>query len=239
MERIIERILDFATAHPDIAAAEDSGGVTTYGRLADQCACVSAALTGAGFQDGDAAAVYVPQSRHIIAGMVSAVWAGGVYVPLEAQHPVQRLESILADCGARAILTERALWESRPLNAPGAQVIFLDEQDQPPAQVLPPRQLPDDAPGMLLYTSGTSGRPRGVLHSRKFLAYYDGRMTMEGVKKAYSTVRTCVISSFSFIATQSSLWRMILQGGTVCIAPEEARQDLASLYRYIQKNRIQ
>ncbi|MBR6219733.1 MAG: AMP-binding protein [Clostridia bacterium] len=238
MERPIENILEFAAEHPEVAAAEDSEGITTYGQLADQSASVTAALAGFGFREGDAAAVYVPYSRQIVSGMVPVVWAGGVCVPLEEQHPVQRLESILEDCGAKAILTIRALWEKKPLNAPGAKILFLDEQEDVAAPAKPPRQLPDDAPALLLYTSGTSGRPRGLLHSRGFLTHCsDGMSAVKGAEIDADT-RNGVMASFSFVAAQVSIWGTLTKGGTACIVPEAARQDLASLYRYIGKNRI-
>lgn len=235
MEQLLERILKTAIAFPDKAAAEDSKGILTYGRLDVQSAAISAALARSGFREGDAAGVYVPYTRDILTGMVSVLRAGGICVPLEEQYPEKRLNSILEDCEAKAVLTVRELWERKPLCAPGARIIFLDQQMKADGPIPSAMLMAEDAPALLLYTSGTSGKPKGILHSRRFLMHIADSINSLEEAEMNADTRSGVVASFVFVASQIFLWGTILRGGTICIAPEEARQDLESLHQFIRR----
>ena len=99
----------------------------SYGQLETYSVSLSRVLATTGFRQGDAVAVYVPYGKEVLIGAMSALRAGGIYIPFDDAYPAERLENMLQDSEAAAILTVRKLWSSKPLRFPEEKVIFMDE----------------------------------------------------------------------------------------------------------------
>ena len=104
MKLIHEYIHDQAAKDPAKTVAEDERGKMHYGELEAQSASLARGLARVGVRTGDAVAVYVPYSKEILLGAVSAWRAGAVYLPLDDAYPVERLDYMLQDAEAAAIL---------------------------------------------------------------------------------------------------------------------------------------
>ena len=233
-----ELISEYASLSPKKTAVEDISGKITYGELAQRSAAMAAHLSSRGFYAGDAVAVYVPYAKEIILGAASALWAGGIYVPFDDSYPVQRLEYILNDCKAKAVLTVRELWNRKPLNFPEDKVLFMDEQADMTGHFPACDNLTEESPAMLLYTSGTTGNPKGVLHSHGFLLHFLDYMKIHEGAEMNAYTRSGVISAVPFVGTQMFLLGPLAHGGTVCIAPEAARKDLGFLNQFLHQAHI-
>jgi malonyl-CoA/methylmalonyl-CoA synthetase len=94
-----------------------------------------------------------------VAGFFGVIEAGGVVVPMSPQHPDPELLYMAGDAGIEALLTDRA-HEGRAAGAPGARWL-LEEAGEVEEQERPGLALEDGA--LLLYTSGTTGKPKGAL----------------------------------------------------------------------------
>ena len=169
MKLFHERISDFAAAFPDKAAVTDPRGEISYGELEARSASISRVLAALGVEAGGTVAVYVPYGKEILLGAVSVLRSGAVFVPFDFEYPAERLQYMLADSEAKAVLTLRSLWEKKPLDFPAEQVVFMDRLPEPEQKAPPCKALSGDSPEMLLYTSGTTGKPKGVLHVHRML----------------------------------------------------------------------
>ncbi|MCR4922936.1 MAG: AMP-binding protein [Lachnospiraceae bacterium] len=238
MSLIHELIKDYAKAFPAKAAVTDIYGELSYRELEAQSASISAALTELGIECGDAVAVYVPYVKEILLGAVSVFRAGGVFIPFDETYPVERLEYMLKDSSAKAILTFRNLWEQKGLDFPKDKVIFMDEKRDLNVENAHAKGLTEDSPAMLLYTSGTTGQPKGVLHSHKMLLHLVDWIKIHEDADMSADTRSGVMSSFSFIGTQMFLLGPLTKGGRVSIAPEDARKDLGKLDRFLRESQI-
>ncbi|MBQ6537843.1 MAG: AMP-binding protein, partial [Eubacterium sp.] len=228
-----ELVDQYASDHPDKPALIDMDGEMSYGELVNKSNLAAGMLKSFGFETGDAAAIYVTYSKSILLGTVSVLRAGGVFIPMDDAYPIERLQYILKDSHAKAVLTVRALWERKKLDFPEDRVIFLDELTGEYAFEKTDEKLDDLSPAMLLYTSGTTGNPKGVLHNQAMMVHIaDWINSVDGAAMDEKT-RTGVMSSFSFVGSQMYLLGPLSKGGTVCIAPEVARKDLVSLYQFI------
>lgn len=245
-------ISDYAAAMPHKTALQDAFGEMSYGELEARSATVSRILTTIGVKRGDTVAVYVPYTKDIMLGAVAALRTGCIFIPFDEAYPEKRLEYMLEDSETTAILTTRALWESKRLHFPEERVICLDESfhpmsgeetgmnqggsDFPSAPQSP--DFGDEDPAMLLYTSGTTGKPKGVLHTHRMLLHIADCAKVHPDAVMNADTRSGIMSSFPFVATMMFLIGPLLKGGTVCIAPEVARKDMGYLYQFIREMHI-
>ena len=238
MKLLYEMVAHFAGLYPDKTAVKDECSAITYNELETCTKAFSQKLQSIGVKKGDFVAVYVPRTKEAVIGNLAVLRSGGVYVPFDDAYPVSRLEYMLGDADAKAILTTRRLWEQKSLRFPGENVVFLDDLPQTSTGYSDCDSLNEASPAMLLYTSGTTGNPKGVLHTHSMLLHIiDAVKVFDGVEMNTGS-RSCVMASFPFIASQAFLTGPLLAGGTVCIAPEAARKDMGFLYRFIREEKI-
>ena len=240
MEQLLhERIAAYAAVNPAKSALCDVHGEISYGQLEAMSASIAGVLATAGVRQGNAVAVYVPYGKEILVGAVSALRAGGIYIPFDDGYPVERLESMLQDSEAAAILTTRKLWETKKLHFPEERVIFIDKAERTENPELSTincqLSITENSPAMLLYTSGTTGRPKGVLHTQMMMTHIVDWMNIHEGAEMNENTRTGVMSGISFVGTQMFLLGPLSKGGTVCFAPEMARKDVGFLYQFIQE----
>ncbi len=154
--------------HPDQAPAViDASGTVTFGALRSRVATVAGALIGAGAATGDRVAIIVPNGRSFVEAYFGALQAGLIAVPLNAQSPAPELERELAAVDARVVIASSAILDGLGDGRGAALLSTDDDGDHRPLRLLAeaaPRvavaEVADDAPGVLLFTSGTAGRPR-------------------------------------------------------------------------------
>ena len=242
MRLIHELIADYAAATPQKTALQDPYGEMNYGELEAKSAAVSRTLTTLGVKRGDAVAVYVPFTKDVMLGAIATLRTGCIFIPFDGAYPEKRLEYMLEDSEAAAILTTREFWESRKLHFPEERVIFLDEVETAESNQLSivncQLSIHEDSPAMLLYTSGTTGKPKGVLHSHRMLLHIADCAKVHPDAVMNVDTRSGIMSSFPFVATMMFLIGPLLNGGTVCIAPEVARKDMGYLYQFIREARV-
>lgn len=180
----------------------------TYGHLAAQVMRAAAGLLRAGVRRGDRVGVLLPRSPELVITLL-AIWrAGAAYVPLDPLHPHARARFVLADAGVTVLVSVPALADA--LGEVAARVttpaeLLAGDGDAPPAQ-----NEPSD-PAYILYTSGTTGDPRGVLVSHRALASY-----VEWAARRYDGAASFALySSLAFDLTLTSLFVPLAAGGQV------------------------
>jgi len=235
---IHELMAHYAAEDPSKTAAADARGEMSYGELEARSAAAARALARLGAGGGKAVAVYVPYAKEIVLGAFSAWRAGCIHLPMDDAYPEERLNYMLENSGAAALLTVRDLWTRKPLQFPEEKVIFLDEQPAEENAEGPQVSLTEDSPAMLLYTSGTTGRPKGVLHTHRLLTHLLDWMDPREAPEADANARGGIATGFTFVGSQVFMFGTLAKGGTVCIAPEAARRDLDCLNRFIRENSI-
>ncbi len=156
MERktVIEAIQHWATCEPDRVAVLDRGTPTSFKVFWQRVQSVAAALSARGCGREDCVAVYVERSVDAIVAIYAALACGSAFVPVDPAAGRQRIQYILENCRAKAVLTAGP--------APETQCPVIDVRHLPPVEFCPPERRPEDL-AYVIYTSGTTGVPKGVM----------------------------------------------------------------------------
>jgi amino acid adenylation domain-containing protein len=169
------------------------------------------------------------------------------YLPLDPDHPRDRLAWQLADTGAGVVLTERALAER--VSGPGVTAVCLDtdqrllagEPGTDPLAGAPgaePERLgiTGDSAAYAIYTSGSTGRPKAVLISHAAIA---NRVLWSVRQHAFGgTDRVLQKTTLTFDAAGWEIFTPLVSGGVVVLAPVGAEGDPAGLLRAVARHRI-
>ena len=163
-----------AAADPDKVALEvvGPGGVGleiwTFGSLRDRILSVGAGLRHAGLRRGDRVLLRIGHSSDFPLLFFGSIAGGMVPVPTSSLLTASETDTLLADCGAAAVVHDghTVLPESSAARFFGPQDIQGFKETAPGGFA---ETAPDD-PSFLIYTSGTSGTPKGVLHAQRAAA---------------------------------------------------------------------
>lgn len=156
-----------------------TGGIATlsYAQLAHQVDALAGGLMSAGLIPGEAVALFAPDSPAWITAALAILRAGGAVLPVDAQLGDEVLGHVLTDSAARLVFTTTDRQARLHRIHPGLRLILLDAPNDDgrgwqalAAQVELPFRAPGDS-AALFYTSGTTGRPKGVPLTHANLAF--------------------------------------------------------------------
>ncbi|MGW3992726.1 amino acid adenylation domain-containing protein [Amycolatopsis sp. NPDC004772] len=203
-ERVRER--------PDALAVTGAGTAVTYRELDRRANRLAHALIARGAGPDVRIGLCVPRGIDAVVGMLAILKAGGAYVPLDPRYPDERLALLLTDSGAKTVVTTRAARDRVPR---GTQVLLSDDGSGPGDA--PPRRARPENLACVLYTSGSSGRPKGVLIENRSVtrlcADASARLGPDDVATQYAPL--------SFDASTLEIWGALLSGARLAIDPED------------------
>jgi len=201
-----------ARGAPGEVALVDRAGALSFAELETGIAALAGALATLGLAPGDRVASWLPKTRTACLLPLAVPRAGLVHVPVNPLLKRAQVAHILADSGARALLTQDArasLLEAEDVI--GCKV--LDEAAMPAGNAMPPSNADPDALAAILYTSGSTGRPKGVMLSHANL--WLGAVSVAHYLKLTPADRVLGVLPLSFDYGQNQLLSAWIAGASV------------------------
>ena len=233
------RFAAWVARRPEAVAVVDGGREVSYRELERMAGRVAALLVERAAGPEQVVGVALERSVELVAALLGVQRAGAAYLPLDLDHPVERIAFMLEDSGARVVVCDRAAAAVLPV-LDGVELLVLDDPGLGgPFEVVCDdggERLGLDRAAYVIYTSGSTGRPKGVV------------VTHEGIGSLVATAqdrfdlgpesRVLQYASVGFDVAVFDLAMALCAGGTLVLVPAQARTAPVELSRFICEQRV-
>ena len=222
----VRRFAAIARAHPGRLALVGAGGAErlTYGELDAAANRLARLLRERGLTRGGIGAVGLEPGPSFVIAALAILKLGAAYVAVDPRYPEKRRQAILDDCDA-AVFIDDDEWLAQPSGDHPAEDpdVTIDAED----------------PVYVVYTSGTTGAPKGVVVPERGLANLcQWHARTYGLEGRGEEVRAAQTASIGFDAAVWEIWPYLLEGASVWFAPAETRTSSREMARWLTDARI-
>lgn len=257
MAYLLHQLLsESARKYPDKVAAVFNDQILTYAQLDLETNRLANQLIKSGVEKGDRVSIYLEKSLYSIISVYGIMKAGAAYVPIDPMAPVKYINYIISRCGIKFLLTfkekikniEKAFPEGNPLEniimlngdsdleLEDTRLINWDEEKKTVSSISPNLGCTEGDLAYILFTSGSTGNPKGVMIShRNSLTYVDSTHDFFEIRE------NDVLSNHPPLHFDMSVFDIFCAakaGATLVIVPETTFMFPTKIAEFISDNRI-
>jgi long-chain acyl-CoA synthetase len=212
-----------AAAAPGQEAMVFEGRRWTYADLDDSAVRLAASLAAQGLQAGDRVVMLLSNRPEFLQVLLALLRLGAIAVPVGVREQRPGLAFIAGQCGARAMVFDASLADRVPLpdEAPALTLRLSAESlpGLPAGEPVAPHQASENDTAAILYTSGTTGRPKGAMLTHRNLVHsalhWQACFRLQPGERSALAVPASHVTGL--VAVIAAMWRM---AGCVVVVPE-------------------
>lgn len=226
-----------AHRNPDAVALEYGNNATTYAELDSAAASLADSLIDQGMGPDLVAGIYMKRGPKFVVGALGILKAGAAFLPIDPNFPLDHGRYLMRDAAVSLVVTERGLKASELFPDMTLPVIDIDSIPSLDHASLPAnRSMDPKSLAYVVYTSGSSGQPKGVEVTHRGLTnLVEWHNHTFGIT---SSERASQFSSLSFDAAIWEIWPYLAAGASIHFVPDEARMDPEALRDWMVNQRI-
>ncbi|RLQ88556.1 non-ribosomal peptide synthetase [Notoacmeibacter ruber] len=222
---------------PDAIALVEDDLELTFQQVRHEVLHLAACLHRKGVGPGDIVAVALPRSARLSIAILATVEAGAAFLPLDLSYPSDRLAFMLSDASPKAVITDQA--SASLLAADELPAIVFEKIGEADAEVRDSSAdslITPDSPAYVLYTSGTTGRPKGAVISHRAIVNRILWMQDQYPLAPEDTVLQKTPCGFD-VSVWEFFWSYIV-GARLVMAPPDAHRDPSALIDLIDRHAV-
>ncbi|UKI07932.1 MULTISPECIES: amino acid adenylation domain-containing protein [Variovorax] len=231
VHRLIERQVQL---RPDAVALTCGARALTYAQLNERANRLAHRLIASGAGPEKKVGIVMERDAGMVVSVLAVLKSGAAYVPLDPEHPQDRLAYMAADSGLSLLLTQSSL-QDRIADDAGIRVLAIDRIDLSGEPAHDP-EVPLHAEHLayVIYTSGSTGKPKGVMVRHEALSHFIRSMQATPGMTAEDVL--VAVTSLSFDIAALELYLPLSCGARIVLASQETVRDGRALAQLVEES---
>ena len=235
VQHVHQIISNNANSSPHALAVQHGTLELSYRELEEKSNSIANYLIAQGITQETVVAVFLEESVLLPICILGILKAGGTYVPIATDYPINRIEAIVNDAGITTVLMDRG--KNSVFNATNINAIELDVElsaFDTISTTAPLVHIADSHAAYIIYTSGSTGQPKGVVVEHGSLAHYLNWYVED--LQSITQVNLPLTSSICFAAAITQLFSPLMLGKTLHIIDRSMVKHPASLLQWYSQH---